>query len=194
MKFAIFGAGGTGGLIAARLAQAGQEVAVIARGEHLRAIQENGLQVESPEGDFSVSPALATNDPAEVGPVDAIILGVKAWQVPEASQAIRPHPPFPAGAHRGDPGRDRPGRHAGRRDAGPATAGARVGRRGAAARVLRSASPHPRFPPVLRPDPARLSSRVPRAGKLPPHRLSSVFSKIALNRCRTLSGIEHKEG
>ena len=90
MKFAIFGAGGTGGLIAARLAQAGQEVAVIARGEHLRAIQENGIHVESPEGDFSVSPALATNDPAEVGPVNAIILGVKAWQVPEASQAIRP--------------------------------------------------------------------------------------------------------
>ncbi len=90
MKFAIFGAGGTGGLIAARLAQSGQEVAVIARGDHLRAIQENGIHVESPEGDFSVSPALATNDPAEVGPVDAIILGVKAWQVPEASQAIRP--------------------------------------------------------------------------------------------------------
>ena len=84
MRIAVFGAGGIGGYLGGRLAQAGEEVALIARGEHLKAIREHGLKVESIKGDFVVQPACATDDPVEVGPVDVVILGVKAWQVAES--------------------------------------------------------------------------------------------------------------
>lgn len=90
MPIAVYGAGGVGGYLAGRLAQAGEEVVVIARGEHLHAIQTHGLKVESIRGDFTVRPALATANPAEVGVVDAVIVGVKAWQVTEAAKAMRP--------------------------------------------------------------------------------------------------------
>ena len=90
MKIAIFGTGGVGGYFGGRLAQAGEEVIFIARGEHLRAIREHGLRVDSLKGDFVVQPARATDNPSEVGPVDAIIVGVKTWQVVEAAQAMHP--------------------------------------------------------------------------------------------------------
>ncbi|MER3459155.1 MAG: 2-dehydropantoate 2-reductase, partial [Chloroflexota bacterium] len=69
---------------------AGEEVIFIARGEHLRAIRERGLRVDSIKGDFVIQPAQATDNPAEVGPVDAILVGVKAWDVPQAAQLMRP--------------------------------------------------------------------------------------------------------
>ena len=90
MRIAVFGTGGIGGYLGGRLAQAGEEVVLIARGEHLRAIREHGLKVDSIKGDFVVQPALATDDPSEVGVVDAVIVGVKAWQVTEAAEAMRP--------------------------------------------------------------------------------------------------------
>jgi 2-dehydropantoate 2-reductase len=90
MKIVIFGSGGVGGYFGARLAQAGEEVTFIARGQHLQAIRRNGLQVESILGNFSIQPARATDAPAEIGPVDLVIVGVKAWQIPEAAEAIRP--------------------------------------------------------------------------------------------------------
>jgi 2-dehydropantoate 2-reductase len=90
MKIVIFGAGGVGGYFGARLAQAGQEVVFIARGEHLRAIRQNGLRIESILGDFAIQPAKASDDPAEIGMVDLVLLGVKAWQVPEAAEAMKP--------------------------------------------------------------------------------------------------------
>ena len=90
MRIAIFGAGGIGGYLGGRLSQAGEEVVLIARGEHLAAIRENGLRVDSIKGDFVATPALATDNPAEVGTVDAVILGVKAWQVTDAAKAMRP--------------------------------------------------------------------------------------------------------
>ncbi len=90
MRFAIFGTGGVGGYFGGKLAGAGEDVTFIARGEHLRAIQEKGLRVESIRGDFRIHPAKATNDPSTTGPVDVVILGVKAWQVPEAAQAMLP--------------------------------------------------------------------------------------------------------
>ncbi|HKP36667.1 MAG TPA: 2-dehydropantoate 2-reductase [Pyrinomonadaceae bacterium] len=90
MRIAIFGTGGVGGYFGGRLAQAGEDVTFIARGEHLRAIQTKGLRVESPDGDFTISPASATDSVAEVGAVDLIIVGVKAWQVPEAARAMKP--------------------------------------------------------------------------------------------------------
>jgi 2-dehydropantoate 2-reductase len=90
MRIAIFGTGGVGGYFGGRLAQAGEEVIFIARGQHLQAIREHGLQVESLNGDFVVQPTQATDDPAQVGPVDAVIVAVKAWQVSEAAEAMRP--------------------------------------------------------------------------------------------------------
>ena len=90
MRIAIFGAGGIGGYLGGRLSQAGEEVVLIARGEHLQAIKEHGLRVDSIKGDFVATPALATDNPTEAEPVDAVILGVKAWQVLDAAKAMRP--------------------------------------------------------------------------------------------------------
>lgn len=90
MRIVIFGTGGVGGYFGARLAQAGEDVTFIARGEHLAAIKANGLKVDSSSGDFVVYPAKATDDVREVGETDLVILGVKAWQVPEAARAIKP--------------------------------------------------------------------------------------------------------
>ena len=90
MRIAIFGAGGIGGYLGGRLSQAGEEVVLIARGEHLQAIKEHGLRVDSIKGDFVATPALATDNPTEAGLVDAVILGVKAWQVLDAAKAMRP--------------------------------------------------------------------------------------------------------
>jgi 2-dehydropantoate 2-reductase len=90
MRIAIFGTGGVGGYFGGRLAQAGEEVTFIARGEHLRAIKETGLKVESLSGDFVVYPATATDDVNDVGAVDLVIVGVKAWQVPAAARVMQP--------------------------------------------------------------------------------------------------------
>jgi 2-dehydropantoate 2-reductase len=89
MRIAVFGTGGVGGYFGGRLAEAGEDVTFIARGEHLRAIKASGLKVDSLCGDFVVSSVKATNDINEVGDVDLVVLGVKAWQVPEAARAIK---------------------------------------------------------------------------------------------------------
>lgn len=89
MRIAIFGTGGAGGYFGARLAQAGEDVVFIARGEHLQAIRDRGLQVDTPGGSFVVS-SPATDTPADAGVVDVVILGVKAWQVPDAARAMQP--------------------------------------------------------------------------------------------------------
>src|SRR5262245_30221734 len=90
MKIAIYGTGGVGGYFGGRLAQSGAEVTFIARGEHLRAIRQNGLSVESIKGDFQIHPASATDQLTEIGPVDAVLVAVKAWQVPEVAQSLSP--------------------------------------------------------------------------------------------------------
>jgi 2-dehydropantoate 2-reductase len=89
MRIAVFGTGGVGGYFGGRLAEAGEDVTFIARGEHLAVIREQGLRVDSPEGDFLIRPARATDDPGEVGPVDAVLVAVKAWQLPEAATAMK---------------------------------------------------------------------------------------------------------
>ncbi|MCX8062893.1 MAG: 2-dehydropantoate 2-reductase [Anaerolineales bacterium] len=90
MRIAVFGSGAVGGYFGARLSQIGEEVFFIARGEHLSAIQKKGLQVTGASGNFSVFPCLATHQAAEVGEVDLVLVGVKAWQVTEAAEAMRP--------------------------------------------------------------------------------------------------------
>ena len=90
MRIAIFGTGGVGGYFGGRLAQAGEDVTFIARGEHLRAIQTNGLRVESLSGDFTIDTAKATDNVSEIGEVDLVIVGVKAWQVTDAARSMKP--------------------------------------------------------------------------------------------------------
>jgi 2-dehydropantoate 2-reductase len=90
LRIAVFGSGGVGGYFGGRLAQAGEDVHFVARGEHLAAIREHGLRVSSVDGDFLVRPARVTDDPSDLGPVDVVLLGVKAWQVPRAAEALRP--------------------------------------------------------------------------------------------------------
>ena len=90
MRIAVFGTGGVGGYFGGRLAQAGEEVIFIARGNHLQAMHRDGLQVDSINGDFKIQPVQATDDPQRVGQVDMVLVAVKAWQVPEAAVAMRP--------------------------------------------------------------------------------------------------------
>jgi 2-dehydropantoate 2-reductase len=90
MRFAIFGVGAIGGYFGARLAQAGEDVVFIARGDTLRALRSTGLRLTSISGDFLLSPVNAVDDPAQIGTVDIVLLGVKTWQVPEAAEALRP--------------------------------------------------------------------------------------------------------
>src|SRR4029453_11149875 len=61
-------------------------VTFVARGQHLAAIRSSGLRVDSVDGDAVVK-AAATDDPGEGGEGDWVILGVKAWQVPQAAQS-----------------------------------------------------------------------------------------------------------
>lgn len=90
MRIGVMGAGGVGGYFGGRLARAGENVVFIARGRHLEALRTTGLQVESPDGDFAIAPCRATDDPAAAGEMDAVLVGVKAWQVTEAARAMRP--------------------------------------------------------------------------------------------------------
>ena len=87
-RIAIWGAGGIGGFFGGRLAASGCEVGFIARGAHLEAIRRDGLRVESVDGDFTVTPSIATDDPAEIGPVDVVILGVETWHLPEVMAGL----------------------------------------------------------------------------------------------------------
>ena len=90
MRIAVVGAGGVGGYFGGRLAQAGYDVTFIARGRHLDAMVRDGLRVESINGDFSVSPVQATDAPEKVGAVDLVVIGVKAWQIPETAGRLGP--------------------------------------------------------------------------------------------------------
>jgi 2-dehydropantoate 2-reductase len=81
MRIGVVGAGGVGGLVAALLARAGHDVAVVARGATLAAIRARGLRIDSPLGAFD---ARVDAGPIEaLAPVEALLLAVKAWQVPE---------------------------------------------------------------------------------------------------------------
>ena len=89
MKICIYGAGAIGGLLGAHLAQAGADVTLIARGEHLSAIQKQGLTIDGPKGRFTVTPK-ATVNPREAGPQDCVIIALKAQAVPAIALAMAP--------------------------------------------------------------------------------------------------------
>lgn len=90
MRIATVATGGVGGFLAVRLARIGLEVACIARGAHLEAIRSRGLRLESSDGIEMVMPWRATSDPVEVGPVDLVILAVKAGDLDRAATLCRP--------------------------------------------------------------------------------------------------------
>src|SRR4051812_42588035 len=90
MKFVILGSGAVGGYYGARLARAGHDVTFIARGAHLAAIRSRGLEIRSPmTGDFIVR-APAAEDTSAVGPVDVVILSVKAYDNRTALPLVAP--------------------------------------------------------------------------------------------------------
>ena len=90
MKIAIFGAGAVGGYFGGRLTQSKNEVIFIARGKHLQAMKDDGLKIDSINGDFIVQPVQATDNPDEVGFVDMVLVTVKAWQVSDAAKVMKP--------------------------------------------------------------------------------------------------------
>lgn len=91
MKIAVIGAGAVGGYFGGRLASSGNDVVFIARGKTLEALRSSPLRVESIKGYFEVM-VRATDDPDEAGDVDAVLVAVKSWQVPEAAASIQKMP------------------------------------------------------------------------------------------------------
>ncbi|MBI5069145.1 MAG: 2-dehydropantoate 2-reductase [Deltaproteobacteria bacterium] len=90
MRFVIVGAGGVGGLVGGLLQHAGQEVAFVARGAQLRALQAEGLRLQSPRATVHLPRVVAAEDPAELAPADAVLVAVKSWQVPEVATRLAP--------------------------------------------------------------------------------------------------------
>ena len=88
-SIAVYGAGGIGAYFGGRLALAGADVSLLARGEHLDALRADGLRVESVHGDFEVD-LPATDDPAEVGPVDYVLVCVKSFDTPQVAAEMGP--------------------------------------------------------------------------------------------------------
>lgn len=90
MRLAVVGVGGVGGYFGGRLAQSGLDVVFVARGPHLDSLKTRGLTLDDPEGGSATFRVKATDKPSEIGPVDTIILGVKAWQVADAASLMQP--------------------------------------------------------------------------------------------------------
>jgi 2-dehydropantoate 2-reductase len=88
MKIGIIGAGGVGGYYGARIAAGGRaEVHFLARGPHLAAMRTHGLRVLSPLGDVHLPAPHATDDPAAIGPCDAVLICTKLWALEPALDA-----------------------------------------------------------------------------------------------------------
>ena len=90
MRIAVMGTGGVGGYFGVRFALGGCDVSFIARGRHLDAIRRHGLKVESPLGDMHLATPRATDDAADIGPVDLVLFGVKLWDTETAAEAVAP--------------------------------------------------------------------------------------------------------
>lgn len=89
MKIAVLGAGAIGAYVGACLTRGGTETSLVARGAHLEAMRERGVSVLSSKGDFTTSVS-ATDDPEEIGPVDIVFLGLKAYSYAESGELLRP--------------------------------------------------------------------------------------------------------
>src|ERR1700759_2840024 len=89
MRIAVIGAGGVGGGFGAALAKAGGDVTFVARGAHLAAMKKDGLKVQGGRGETHIVPTRATDNPADIGPVDIVLFCVKLWDVESAGQHIK---------------------------------------------------------------------------------------------------------
>jgi 2-dehydropantoate 2-reductase len=92
MRVAVIGSGGVGGFVGGSLARAGHEVAFLARGEHLRALQTRGLRVQSTGGDFELPSVTATDRPEQLGPADLFLFTVKTYDTDAAAALLQPLP------------------------------------------------------------------------------------------------------
>jgi 2-dehydropantoate 2-reductase len=90
MRIAVMATGAVGGYFGARLAQAGHEVAFVARGRQLEALRAHGLRVQSPLGDVHLPNIEVTDEPAGIGTVDLVLFTVKLWDTLEAADAVKP--------------------------------------------------------------------------------------------------------
>lgn len=90
MRIAVMGSGAVGGYFGAKLAAAGNQVAFIARGQHLAALQLHGLKVKSPNGDLEIHQAQFTDAPEQVGHVDLLLFCVKSYDTEAAAHTIKP--------------------------------------------------------------------------------------------------------
>jgi len=89
MKFTIVGAGAIGAFVGAMLAKSGEDVTLIARGAQLRAMQEHGVRVRGEIGNFDARVS-ATDDPTTAGPVDVVLLTLKAHSLPAMAPRLAP--------------------------------------------------------------------------------------------------------
>ena len=90
MRFAVIGAGAVGGYFGGRLAQSGEEVWFLARGRTLQAMRQHGLKVDSTKGDFVLPSVRVSEQPNDVGPVDVVLVAVKAEQIAELAPILKP--------------------------------------------------------------------------------------------------------
>jgi 2-dehydropantoate 2-reductase len=90
MRIAIMGSGGVGAYVGARLQAAGEDVTFIARGAHLKAMQQDGLRIEAPADALHLPQVQATDKPADVAPVDVVVFAVKLWDTESAARQMRP--------------------------------------------------------------------------------------------------------
>ena len=90
MKIVVVGAGGVGGYFGARLALSGEDVTFVQRGPHFKAMQKNGLRVESTHGDVVLDTVKVTDNPTDIGPVDIVLIAVKSGETEEAAELCRP--------------------------------------------------------------------------------------------------------
>ena len=89
MKVCIFGAGAIGGYMGVQLAQAGADVSLVARGAHLEAMRKNGVRLLKDDEEIVAHPT-CTNDPAELGVQDCVIVGLKGHQLTGAVESMQP--------------------------------------------------------------------------------------------------------
>jgi len=90
MRVAVMGSGGLGGYFGGLLAKGGTDVSFLARGAHLKAIRRDGLRIAGGPDPLHLKNVRATDDPAEIGPVDLVMVCVKLWDTEAALEQLRP--------------------------------------------------------------------------------------------------------
>jgi 2-dehydropantoate 2-reductase len=90
MRIAVMGTGAVGGYFGAKLAAAGHDLALIARGKHLEAMRRRGLRIESPTGNLQIKDAVFASDPTQFGTADLVLFCVKSYDTEAAAETLTP--------------------------------------------------------------------------------------------------------